>query len=105
MPSRLTKLTVVVDYVFYITHDLSVSALGNAGLLVNSLCIFLEYGCWLRMQNKRDCEETLQTNQYCIIWLELQTSSTLIHSICGCGLAWLVKISRAPIPIDRACES
>lgn len=57
-------LTVVVDYVLDVTHDLSISTLGDAGLLVDRLCIFLEHGCWLRMQDKRNCEKTLRTNQH-----------------------------------------
>lgn len=54
----------IVDYVFHITHNFSVSTLGNAGLLMDGLCILLENGCWLRVQNKGDCEEALRKDQY-----------------------------------------
>ena len=49
----------VVNYLFHITHDLSVSTLGNIGLLMNGVCFLLEHSCWLRVQDKRNRKKTL----------------------------------------------
>lgn len=70
----------VIDYLLHITHDLGVSTLGNTGLLVNSLCILLEYSCWLRMQDERNCKKALLPSVYqeTSYWLR---NGTLIHSI------------------------
>lgn len=58
------RLTVIVDYVFYITHDLGVPALGHAGLLVDGLCILLKNSCRLRVEDEWDGQETLTRRQY-----------------------------------------
>lgn len=54
------RLTVIVDYVFHITHNFGISTLSDAGLLVDGLCILLKHSCWLGVKNKWDCQETLQ---------------------------------------------
>ena len=53
----------IVDYVFHITHDLSISALGHASLLVDCLCILFKDRCGLRMQYKGNREKTLSDFQ------------------------------------------
>ena len=53
--SKHIRLTMIVDYVFHITHDLGIPALGHAGLLVDGLCILLENSCRLGVEDERDC--------------------------------------------------
>lgn len=50
----LQLLTVIVDYLFYITHNLSIPPLGNVGLLFDRFAIGLKHGCRMRVQHKRD---------------------------------------------------
>lgn len=48
------SLTVVVDYLLYITHNLGIPPLGNVGLLFDRFAIGFKHGCRMRVQHKRN---------------------------------------------------
>jgi hypothetical protein len=51
---------VIVDYLFYVSHDLSIAALGYSRHLVNRLGVRFEDSSGLRMQDKRNGQEPLE---------------------------------------------
>jgi hypothetical protein len=51
---------VIIDYLLYISHYLSVAPLGNTGRVIHRLAIRLEYGSRLRMENEWDGKKTLE---------------------------------------------
>ena len=55
------RRTVIVYDFFDIFHDFSISTLGNTRHLVDRLAIRLKNSGWLRMKNKRYCQQALRT--------------------------------------------
>jgi hypothetical protein len=75
---------VVIDQVFNIAHNLSVSLMSSLGHSDQSVIVFIICGGWLRMENKRDGKEALENAPLAsesLTWLLKVRNSTLIHSI------------------------
>jgi hypothetical protein len=57
--ARNPQPTVIIHNFFDIAHNLSISPLGHSGHLVYIVALWLEDCGWLRMKNKRNCEQAL----------------------------------------------
>ena len=50
----------VIDYLLYISHYLSVASLGDTGHMIHRVALRFEYSCWLRVQNEGYCKKPLE---------------------------------------------